>query len=141
MADRLHQGNWLRENESITARDGRFSLIMQDDANLVLYEMSGGRPVEALWASGTNFGFGVASGVTLQDDGNLVIYGVENPPRALWASGTNSASAVLILQNDGNLVIYEQGDEELGNALWATNTGYTPDGFKRVTARPARPAK
>lgn len=54
--------------------------------------------------------------LTLQDDGNLVLY--NSSGHALWA--TNRANGdVLALQSDGNLVVYTSSHK----AIWASNTG------------------
>ncbi|XP_039140857.1 mannose-specific lectin-like [Dioscorea cayenensis subsp. rotundata] len=86
-----------------------YTFIMQSDCNLVEYDNG-----KAIWASGTN-GRGTNCRVTMQSDGNLVIY--DNNNKAVWASNTNVGQGhyVLILQKDRNVVIY-------GGALWATNT-------------------
>jgi hypothetical protein len=55
--------------------------------------------------------------LTMQPDGNLVVYNASNSP--LWASNTVNASVThLTMQPDGNLVIYNS----TGNPLWASNT-------------------
>jgi len=55
--------------------------------------------------------------VTLQTDGNLVIY--DPYGRAMWASGTNgSGAAYATMQTDGNFVLYRWD----GSAVWATGT-------------------
>lgn len=85
--------------------------------------------------------------LTMQNDGNLVLYGLQN--RALWASGTFQTNAdravmdpegnfavydgatrlwssnthgnpgsALVVQDDGNVVIYSPG----GTPIWATGT-------------------
>ena len=97
-------------NQSITSCDGRFTLVLGGDGNLVLYE--GGT---ALWASGTA---GKASArAIMQNDGNFVIYDASGNP--LWASNTAGHSgAYLSVQNDGNTVIYSS----TGSALWSTGT-------------------
>src|SRR6185369_6802007 len=60
-----------------------------------------------------------------QGDGNLVVYGPGNS--ALWASGTNGhPTATLLIQDDGNVVIYEGS-----RAIWATGT----DGGKDVRGK------
>ncbi len=57
--------------------------------------------------------------LTLQTDGNLVIYPTSAGTGALWASNTAGNSGdVMFFQPDGNLVIYSS----YGKALWASNT-------------------
>ncbi|HYN96808.1 MAG TPA: hypothetical protein VES42_23450 [Pilimelia sp.] len=66
---------------------------------------------------GRSWYFGRAR-LTLQHDGNLVIYDQSNRPR--WATGTNGSGATqLVFQHDGNLVLYTAG---YGRAVWASNT-------------------
>ncbi|KAJ3670180.1 hypothetical protein LUZ60_010504 [Juncus effusus] len=88
---------------------GTYTLTMQTDCNLVLYTSTG-----TVWATGTtNKGSGCY--LTLQSDGNLIVYDKNN--KALWASNTarSSGNFVLILQPDRNLVIY-------GGAIWSSKT-------------------
>jgi len=101
----------LTPNQSTLSCDGRFTLILQGDGNLVLYQ--GGTP---LWASNA---VGKASArAILQGDGNLVIYDSAGSP--LWASNTaGNDGAHLTVQNDGNTVIFSSS----GAALWSTGTG------------------
>ncbi|XP_039127950.1 mannose-specific lectin-like [Dioscorea cayenensis subsp. rotundata] len=103
----LYSGESLRSGEALSYAS--YTFIMQSDCNLVEYD--NGNPI---WASGTN-GRGSSCYVTLQSDGNLVIYDKKN--KAVWASNTSvgQGNYVLILQKDRNVVIY-------GGALWATNT-------------------
>jgi hypothetical protein len=108
--DKLEPGEQLLADQSITSADGRFTLIMQSDGNVVLYQ-NGVRP---LWESAT-LGSG-ATRLTMQGDGNLVAYSAGGTP--VWASGTVGSPAELVLQSDGNLVIYRLG----GRAVWATGT-------------------
>src|SRR5215217_3796228 len=60
--------------------------------------------------------------LTLQADGNLVLYSVSDH-RALWSSGTQgfAVSLRLIMQSDGNLVIYGPGPG--GQSVWVSDTG------------------
>jgi hypothetical protein len=112
MSDRLNPGESLGVNDSLVSPNGQFSLALQSDGNLVLYEADN----QPVWAAGTD-GQDVAR-ATMQEDGNLVIS--SSAGDAVWASGTNGADgAALILQDDRNLVIYG-GD---GSPVWATNTG------------------
>lgn len=108
MADRLLPGQSLQKGESLQSQNGKYTFVLQDDGNLVLYE-NGGR---ALWATGTN-GRAVRFAV-MQGDGNFVIYGY---PNAIWASNTvGTQNAFLVVQDDGNVVIYGY------KAAWATGT-------------------
>jgi len=110
--DRLLPGQGLVAGGSIKSADGRFTLTMQNDGNLVL----AGPQNQALWASATN-GHNDVFGVMMQGDGNLVVY--DGQDRRVWNSGTNnSPGASLVVQNDGNLVIYDVS----GHAVWASNS-------------------
>src|SRR5262245_24686902 len=64
---RMNAGTALGENDSLASCDGRFTLIMQGDGNLVLY-MNG---VGALWASNTVGPY--KKFALMQGDGNLVV--------------------------------------------------------------------
>jgi hypothetical protein len=51
----------------------------------------------------------------MQTDGNLVIYGFNDP---IWASGTHgNEGSYLVLQDDRNVVIYKPNAP-----IWATGT-------------------
>jgi hypothetical protein len=71
----------LYPNQSVTSCNGRYRLVMQDDGNLVLYDL---QTNTALWASGTHGN--VADVMVMQRDGNLVIYDIKGT--AIWNSGT-----------------------------------------------------
>nr|AAT73201.1 mannose-binding lectin [Taxus x media] len=107
----------LKSGESLAAGESlqyaQYILVMQGDCNLVLYA----NKVKVLWASRTNGKGGAAScKLSMQNDGNLVIYAATTP---VWASRTSRAFASykLNLQGDGNVVIYGPS-----GAIWATNT-------------------
>lgn len=102
----------LQVGQSRLSADGRFTLIMQAEGNLVLY-ITGG---PALWGS-DSIGSGAVR-ATFQSDGNLVLYNAAN--QGVWGSGTNNNwGSTAVVQNDGNFVIYN----EAGAPIWATNTG------------------
>lgn len=63
--------------------------------------------------------------MTMQTDGNLVLYGPQNQP--LWNSNTNGHSNVydVVMQIDGNLVIYDTSN----NPIWASYTDGNPGAF------------
>lgn len=110
--DQLQPTEGLLVGQSIRSADGRFTIVLQTDGNLVLYA-NGRIP---LWASNTA-GHPEVWDVVMQGDGNLVIYDTHQRP--LWASNTSGQpGAHLIAQNDGNLVIYDSANRP----LWASNT-------------------
>ena len=128
MASELASGQTLRSGEMLTSPNGRFSLYMQPDGNLVLYD--GPFTVgTAYWATGTwtlppEYR---PTRADMQNDGHFVLYNDAMIPA--WGSGKwgqQYAGAKLVLQDDGDLVIYLPD----GSRLWATNT-------KRVAAQPA----
>jgi hypothetical protein len=67
MSDRLMNGEKLERGQSLTSRNGAYTLMLQDDGNLVL-----GAGGEAVWATGTN-GQDVER-LEVQKDGNCVLY-------------------------------------------------------------------
>jgi hypothetical protein len=106
----LPAGQQLTAGQSLASCNGDYTLDMQGDGNLVLYQ--NGTP---LWASNTSGS--AADEAIMQDDGNLVLYTSSGSP--VWASGTvGNDGADLVVQNDGNVVIYSAS----GAALWATGT-------------------
>jgi hypothetical protein len=115
----IPEGHGLTNGDSFSSCDGRFSLAMQTDGNLVLYQNG----VKPLWSTGTDGKGGFAA--IMQTDGNFVLYGKQSD--AMWNSATEGhAGAHLAVQDDGNMVVYASD----GHALWASNT---------VVAAPAPP--
>jgi hypothetical protein len=111
VTDRLSAEQSLGINESLQSPSGQFSLVLQEDGNLVLYDQAN----QPLWATETD-GQAVAR-ATMQGDGNLVLYSPEGAP--VWASDTyGNDGAFLVVQDDSNLVIYTAEN----TPLWATNT-------------------
>ena len=114
--DRLTPGQGLMPGSSIASANGRFSFIMQNDGNLVLY----GPGHAPLWASNTSGHHNIWD-LIFQTDGNLVVYDSHNHP--LWATGTNGKPAAsFVVQNDGNLVVYNSHS----HPLWASGTNGKP---------------
>jgi hypothetical protein len=105
----LGSGQALSLGQTAYSCDGRFSLTMQPDGNLVL-----SLGASSLWAAGTTQSHGVIA--VMQADGNLVVANVSGSP--VWSSGTYGyVGALLKIQNDGNLVI-ACGSEP----IWSTGT-------------------
>lgn len=104
-------GMGLLRGQTLVSCDGRFTLNMQLDGNLVLYQ----GPSTPIWSSGTvNTN---AAEVVLQPDGNFVEFDPNG--RALWQSNTSGQpGSFLYVQGDGNMVIYNIN----GTPVWASNT-------------------
>jgi hypothetical protein len=116
MSDRLLFGQQLNTNDRLVSPNGKVTLVMQDDGNLVLYRTD---TSAALWSTNT-WGKPVTHAI-LQTDGNFVCYDAAG--KAYWASNTGFGPLVVlhsvVLQDDGNLNIY---DTTTGAALWTSNT-------------------
>lgn len=107
----LNPGESLRPEQMLKSANGLYTLVMQGDGNLVLYDNKG----KAIWATGTNGSGAVVC--DMQQDGNLVLCTNSGVP--VWASNTNGApGSRLLLQDDRNLVIYHPN----GRAIWASGT-------------------
>jgi len=116
----LGPGEVLGPGQSLRSNDGRFTLDMQDDGNLVLY----GPGRQVLFAS--NRDGRPLPGSSLQNTGDGNIYVVTPGGLVVFpiAFGRTVAppGTVLTLQDDGNLVAYAPG----GRPVFATNTVFTP---------------
>ncbi len=110
----IQKGQTLAAGSSVKSSDGRLSLLMQADGNLVLYFSPFGTWNTPVWASNTT-GHGGAWAI-MQDDGNFVVYDAGGAP--LWATATGPKGSVFSVQSDGNLVVYDAG----GAPLWSSNT-------------------
>lgn len=115
-------------------------LTVRDDGNVVISAPNG----KPLWSTGTQWAgnrdnrpFNLVAGekllpgqeirsadgrfrLTLQTDGNLVLYGPKG--KALWSTRTNGKPVTMaVMQDDGNFVLYNGG-----TAVWHTRTHGNP---------------
>jgi hypothetical protein len=120
MASELAAGNSLRSGERLTSPNGRFTLYMQPDGNLVLYD--GALTVTAAYWATQTWTLPPDLRPTradMQHDGHLVLYNDAGTPA--WGSGvwgSQYAGSRLVVQDDGDLVIYAAN----GTRIWATRT-------------------
>ncbi|MBJ7485940.1 hypothetical protein [Brevundimonas sp.] len=106
----LQPGQFIMASQFLPSADGRFSLYVQLDGNIVLYG-----PPGAMWVAPYTWGRSSTT-LTMQTDGNLTVRGPQN--ELIWQSGTGGhPGARLVMQNDGNLVIYDGW-----TAVWHTST-------------------
>ena len=105
----LQPGQSLSRGQSLTSSNARYTLVMQNDGNLVLYRNTGG-VVFATNAPGDS--------AVMQSDGNFVVYSGSMPTWSTLTGG--NPNAYLVVQDDGNLVIYSAA----GIPLW--NIGADP---------------
>jgi hypothetical protein len=107
----LAPGDVLRVDQNLKSPNGQYELLLQQDGNLVLYQLfvSSKQPI---WASGT-----VGSGanlLTMQADGNLVLYAASLGPiwqgQPVWATDTSGAvgdaKGIAELRDDGHLIVH-----------------------------------
>jgi hypothetical protein len=112
----LGNGETLNAGEFLSSGNGYFA-VFQVDGNLVLYNSERFTPDNVAWASGSYGKGNPPRHITMQADGNLVIYGANG--KATWASrsyGKGRAPFKLVMQIDRNLVIYDKrGTPHLGH--------------------------
>ena len=97
MGDTLTAGQKLGKGDSLTSKNGAYTLTLQEDGNLVLAARG-----EAVWATGTNGQGGDRAEV--QGDGNFVLYAGDKP---IWHTDTKGKKDVkLVIQDDRNVVLY-----------------------------------
>jgi hypothetical protein len=73
------------------------------------------------------FSNGLSSTLTMQTDGNLVLYhGGNCNYHAVWASNTVTRGLYATMQGDGNLVVYN------GSASFASNTSGNPNAYLAI---------
>jgi serine/threonine protein kinase len=119
-ASSIPSGGFLQPGHSIASANGRFSLNMQTDGNLVEYSEPG-RIVQ--WETETSGNFGAY--VVMQVDGNLVVYphgrsaaAPGQPTPALWDAGTGGHPAsYAALSDTGELEVRASPS---GKILWTS---------------------
>lgn len=105
----------LLPGQSLQSPNGRFTLTMQPDGNLVLY----GSDDEWLWHTNT-FRQPVTK-LSVQGDGNLVLYTAAGYAWASGTHGTPSSGGRFQVQDDGNVVLYTSALRPVWNSFAATN--------------------
>ena len=111
-AAELGRGGRLR-HQSLTSISGAYTLVHQDDGNLVLYSNPEQR---AVWATDT---WWAGDGWTdLTEDGDLVVRNLCGAP--VWRSDTAGSDAQwLVVDDEGGVALLD----DTGTAVWEIRTG------------------
>jgi len=123
----------MNKNDKIVSNKGRFTVIMQTDCNLVLYDARQGKggydPSAAKWASNTWLSNAYTSCYAeVTKNGVLTVIGGSRPFTSTAARfSTDVAPLIFVIQDDGNFVSY-QCDEP----YWASNTWTQGAYFKQI---------
>ncbi len=105
ITDTLNNGETLAQDSSLQSKNGQYTLTMQSDGNLVLYD----NKHVAAWSTGT---YGKGKGpyrLVMQKENNLVLYDSTNTPQWYTTTATTPGSAKLVLQDDRNVCVYNNG--------------------------------
>lgn len=122
-------GSILVGGQTVNSGNGRYSLVMQTDGNLVLYRVADQAP-RFNTVTANNPG----SWTAMQYDGQFVVYNPSNYP--LWFAGTaGNPNAFLAVQDDGNLVVYSSAGAPLWNIGQDINPARDPTGTGNVVGR------
>jgi len=108
--NKLKPAETLPMGGKLCSTNGQYTAVLQKgDGNFVIYKKGATKAVWATYIYGKDFR------LSLQTDGNLVIYNAKNQPQ--WNTKTNGkAASHLIMQDDGNLVLYDTAKKP----LWAS---------------------
>ncbi len=114
MTNILRAGQSLRAGQELKSDNGQFTLVMQNDGNLVLYT-----PTGPVWDTGT-WRLQPAlrpNRLDFQNDGNIVLYNSVN--YVGWSPNIHGKGGDrLVVQDDRNVVVYAPD----GRAVWHTDT-------------------
>jgi hypothetical protein len=117
----------LNKNQRLISSDGNYSVVMQNDGNVVIYNGDPSNPNNATWASNTDSNDNTAVGnppyfFSLGSDGNLCMYsGTIASSNAYWCSDTSGAGAgapyTATMNTDGSLQIYDGSGSSVWNSV------------------------
>lgn len=135
IGSQLAAGQSLMPGTELLSPSGNYGLLMQWDGNLVMYSgppgsqsARWGNAPYPMWSLGT---YGQPGNyLTMQRDGNLVVYSTAG--RAVWSTrswGTGSSN-VFRMQDDSNMVVYNGARPIWWSGTWQT---YAHVAGRRVT--------
>lgn len=128
--DTLQNGEKIEQRQSLSSKNGAFTLQLQEDENLVLYERATGGD-KAVWATNTQDSW-IKQGI-MQPDGNFVLYDEDRIAR--WSTNTNGKgdkTSILKVADEGNIFIISGGKE-----IWRAREKSVREPSKPVVTTPA----
>jgi hypothetical protein len=113
----------LQQEEVLKSSNGHYWAILQKNGNFEVYSsgtFNGRNKDHSIWSTGTHGKGSGPYGITMQNDGNVVLYdGTGNP---LWSSQSAKDEPdppyELVMKINGNLVLYDKHN----NSIWSTGT-------------------
>lgn len=105
LLDTMTTDDRLAVGESVSSKDRKVYLKLQTDGNLVLTRSDGDVPI---WSSNTSEWGKPAKNLIMQDDGNLVLYDIDD--NTMWNANTaGAAEAKLTILDDESMTISKDG--------------------------------
>lgn len=89
-------------------------LVQQGDGNLVVYTCDNFVPRNAIWAAGCHGKGRRPYNLSVQNDGNLVVY--DGTGTAIWAGntwGVGRPPFMAVLENDGAFVLFDKNHTKM----------------------------
>lgn len=126
----LKSGYHLYVNETLISSDGLYLLKLQEDGDLVVLRLKLAdttttkdftpEVLYTLWSAGLKGKQSLR--VSMEENGNFVVYADENNKQVLWSTGTKDhADAVAGFADDGRLAIFDNNH----NILWKSTRNFT----------------
>ncbi len=107
------QVNSMKVGDCISSPNGQYRAILQGDGNFVVYTFKG----QAVWSTGTG-GKLNPSNLTMQTDGNLVLYSTGNNHWCTGVTPMEKGNHRLELDNNGHLNVINAS----GVKIWSTES-------------------
>ncbi len=145
----LQVDQWLNPGDTLTSMNKAFVLVMQDDGNLVQYQVdAAGTRGASTWASNTSGKAGAKA--VMQNDGNFVVYAADGKT-PLWSSHTAGHPGTMLQIGDDGLVIIGDGSP---TPVWSSSghpakaitdaaesaLGSLKGSLSKLTGKPENPA-
>lgn len=105
----MNKGQELKKGQNLLSENGKFKLELQTNGNLVIKYNE-----ITIWSTDTS---GRGERFVMQNDGNAVLYDINNRSLFTTQISINNDSDYIIIQNDGNLALFT------GNrVVWTSNS-------------------